>query len=61
VDFAAFNASLEHQCREQFGKTSAMQEKTIGELFDEEKDSLITQLLEAREEKMLWLITTFCR
>jgi hypothetical protein len=41
ADFAAFNESLERQCREQFGKTSAMQEKTIGELFDEEKVSLL--------------------
>ena len=41
ADFAAFNESLERQCREQFEKTSAMQEKTIGELFDEENVSLL--------------------
>jgi transposase len=40
-DFAAFNAFLEHKCRAEFAKTSAMQDKTIGELFSEEKDSLL--------------------
>jgi hypothetical protein len=39
-DFASFNAYLEQKCREEFFKTSAMQEKTIGDLFSEEMSSL---------------------
>jgi transposase len=40
-DFASFNSHLEERCREEFSKTSSMQTKTIGELFDEEKFSLL--------------------
>jgi hypothetical protein len=40
-NFAAFNEYLERKCREEFDKTSAMQEKSIGELFEEEKSSLL--------------------
>ena len=40
-DFATFNAYLERKCREEFVKTSAMKDKTIGELFSEEKSSLL--------------------
>jgi len=39
--FAAFNESLEQQCRDALAKTSAMQEKSIGELFAEEQSSLL--------------------
>ena len=39
--FAAFNEYLEQKCRDEFSKTSAMKDKTIGELFEEEKSSLI--------------------
>lgn len=39
--FAAFNEYLEQQCREAFAKTSAMQEKSIGELFAEEQPLLL--------------------
>ena len=39
-DFASFNAFLEQKCREEFSKTSAMQHKTIGDLFSEEMSSL---------------------
>jgi transposase len=39
--FAAFNEYLEQQCREEFAKTSSMQEKSIGELFAEERPSLL--------------------
>ena len=39
--FAAFNEYLEQQCREALTKTSAMQEKSIGELFAEEQPSLL--------------------
>jgi transposase len=35
--FAAFNEYLEQKCRAEFDNTSAGREKTIGELFDEEK------------------------
>jgi transposase len=41
LDFAAFNAFLERKCREEFTKTSAMKNKTIGEFFSEEKSSLL--------------------
>lgn len=40
-DFASFNASLEQRCRDEFSKTSSMQTKTIGELFAEERSSLL--------------------
>ena len=40
-DFASFNAYLEECCRAEFSKTSSMQSKTIGDLFDEEKPSLL--------------------
>ena len=39
-DFSAFNAFLEQKCRDEFSKTSAMQHKTIGDLFSEEMSSL---------------------
>jgi transposase len=39
--WAAFNEYLEDKCRKEFEKTSAMQEKTIGELFAEEQASLL--------------------
>jgi transposase len=39
-DFASFNTYLEQKCREEFSKTSAMQDKTIGDLFSEEMSSL---------------------
>ena len=39
--FAAFNEYLEQKCRDEFSKTSAMKDKTIGELFEEEKPSLL--------------------
>ena len=39
--FAAFNEYLEQKCRDEFSKTSAMKDKTIGELFEEEKSALI--------------------
>jgi transposase len=39
--FAAFNEYLEQKCREEFSKTSAMKDKTIGELFVEEQSSLL--------------------
>jgi|GEM_PF-95232 len=42
ADFASFNASLEEKCRDDFSKTSSMQTKTIGELFAEEKSSLLS-------------------
>jgi transposase len=38
-NFVAFNASLEQKCQENFDKTSANQEKTIGALFEEEKSA----------------------
>jgi len=40
-DFSSFNADLERQCRAEFSKTSAMQGKTIGDLFSEEMSSLL--------------------
>ena len=40
--FAAFNEFLEEKCRSEFDKTSAGQEKTIGQLFDEEKLFLLS-------------------
>ena len=40
-DFASFNAYLEECCRADFSKTSSMQSKTIGDLFSEEKSSLL--------------------
>jgi len=39
--FAEFNEYLEQKCRDEFSKTSAMKDKTIGELFAEEQSSLI--------------------
>ena len=39
--WAAFNEYLEDKCRKEFEKTSAMQEKTIGELFAEEQAALL--------------------
>jgi len=40
--FAAFNEYLEQKCRSDFDKTSAGQEKTIGQLFGEEKLFLLS-------------------
>ena len=40
-DFAAFNEYLERKCREEYAKTSAREEKTIGELFSEERAALL--------------------
>jgi len=40
--FAAFNEYLEQKCRSEFAKTSAGQEKTIGQLFGEEKLFLLS-------------------
>jgi transposase len=40
-DFALFNIYLEQKCREEFFKTSKMQDKTIDELFSEEMPSLL--------------------
>ena len=40
--FAAFNEYLEQKCRSEFDKTSAGQEKTIGQLFGEEKLFLLS-------------------
>jgi transposase len=40
-DFSSFNVYLEECCRAEFSKTSSMQSKTIGELFSEEKFSLL--------------------
>jgi transposase len=39
--WTAFNEYLEDKCRQEFHKTSAMKDKTIGELFAEEKASLL--------------------
>jgi len=39
--FAAFNEYLEQKCREEFSKTSAMRDKTIGELFADEQPFLL--------------------
>jgi len=39
--FAALNEYLEQCCRDELAKTSAKQEKSIGELFAEEKPSLL--------------------
>jgi len=40
-NFAEFNAYLDRKCREEFDKTSAMKDKTIGELFSEEMNALL--------------------
>jgi transposase len=40
--FAAFNEYLEQKCRAEFENTSAHQEKSIGELFAEEKSFLLS-------------------
>jgi transposase len=67
-DFASFNAHLEDRCREEFSKTSSMQTKAIGELFDEEKHSLLplpetdfeTHRVEIRRADSLSLIRFDC-
>jgi transposase len=41
TSFDAFNRQLEERCRADMLKTSARKEKTIAELFDEEKKSLL--------------------
>lgn len=40
-DFVSFNAYLEQKCRDEFARTSSMQDKTIGKLFAEEQSSLL--------------------
>jgi transposase len=67
-DFASFNAYLEECCRGEFSKTSSMQSKTIGELFSEEKSSLLplpdtdfaTHRVETRRASSLSLVRFDC-